>query len=285
MRLTSLLFSSFVIFSVPAYSASVWKVTHAGNTVYIGGTVHILSQEDYPLPKEYKAAYQKAQKLVFETDMAAIESLEFQQKTLLEMTYQDGRTFKDTLSEPVSSAVEKHLSARGVPVENLLPFKPSLLSITLSMLEFQVIGLNSQGVDKYFSTLAMGDNKAIGWLESPDQQLEFLAGLGRGQEDQLIAYTLAEIETLKASVDELRQQWRAGDMQGLAASNIDEMVAKFPAIYNDLLLARNTQWIPQIKAMLEDQTTEFVLVGVLHLAGPDSVLKMLEADGYSIERL
>ncbi|WP_100644618.1 TraB/GumN family protein [Alteromonas facilis] len=279
------LISLLLALSFNIQAASVWKVSHEGKSLYIGGTVHILSESDYPLPAEYKRAYDASEKLIFETDMAALQSMEFQQKTMAMMTYQDGRTFKDELSESVSQAVETHLTARGVPVQNLLTFKPSLLSITLSMIEFQVIGLTTQGVDKYYATLAMGDNKPTGWLETPDQQLNFLASLGKGQEDQLIQYTLEEIKTLKPSIDELLQQWRAGDMKALAASNVDEMKAQFPAVYHDLLVARNNNWLPQIEAMLSDDTTEFVLVGVLHLAGPDSVLHLLESKGYSVEKL
>ena len=39
------------LLSFPALSASVWKVSDGENTMYLGGTLHILSPQDYPLPE------------------------------------------------------------------------------------------------------------------------------------------------------------------------------------------------------------------------------------------
>ena len=261
-----ILATALLILSFQLQAASVWKISKADNITYIGGTIHVLSSSDYPLPPEYQRAYKASSTVVFETDMAALQSAEFQQKTMQMMTYQDGRTFKDELSPDVVNAVAAHLQTRGIPVENMLSFKPSLLSITLSMIEFQIAGLTSEGVDQFYANMAASDKKAVAWLESPDAQLEFLAGLGKGEENALIEYTLDEIDTLKESIDELRAQWRSGDMAAMKASQLDEMQRDFPDIYHDLLTKRNSNWLPQIKQMLENEEVELVLVGALHLA-------------------
>ena len=281
----ALSFLIVAVFSFSTSAASVWKVTGNGNTVYVAGTIHILSSDDYPLPSEYKEAYDASAKLYFETDIAALSSPAFQQKSLQMMTYQDGRTFKDELSSKTVNALQTHFTARGIPMENMLIFKPSMLSITLSMIEFQLIGLTSQGVDQYYSTLALGDGKPVGWLESPDAQLSFLANLGKGEEDDLIMYTLDEVDTIADSINELREQWRAGDMAAMKASQLDEMQRDFPQIYEDLLVKRNNNWMPQIREMFKTDEVEFVLVGALHLAGDHSVLKMLADEGYKVEKL
>ena len=270
---------------VSAQAASVWEVTKNGNKAYIGGTVHVLSSTDYPLPPEYKKAYDASAKVVFETDMAALQTAGFQQKTMNLLTYQDGRTFKDELSQDVVKALEAHLKSRAIPIENLLSFKPSMLSITLSMIELQIAGLTSQGVDQHYANIAASDNKAVAWLESPDAQLQFMAGLGKGEEDALIQYTLDEIDTLEVSINELRDQWRTGDMAAMKASQLDEMQRDFPQIYDDLLVVRNNNWLPQIKKMLVTPEVEFILVGALHLSGDHSVLKMLSDAGYKIKQL
>jgi uncharacterized protein YbaP (TraB family) len=74
-------------------------------------------------------------------------------------------------------------------------------------------------------------------------------------------------------------------MQGMANVGITPFKADYPVIYEDLLVTRNNNWLPQIVKMLNDAPTEFVLVGALHLAGPDSVLAKLKAKGYKIEKL
>ncbi|HCA75529.1 MAG TPA: TraB/GumN family protein, partial [Alteromonas sp.] len=72
------------------HAASVWQVSNAGNTVYIGGTLHILSPEDFPLPNAYGVAYNQADELVFETDIAGLNSPRFQQDSRARLTYGDG---------------------------------------------------------------------------------------------------------------------------------------------------------------------------------------------------
>ena len=43
--------------------------------------------------------------------------------------------------------------------------------------------------------------------------------------------------------------------------------------------------MPQIEDMLKTSEVEFIMVGAMHLAGEDSVLTQLKAQGYSIEKL
>jgi hypothetical protein len=55
-----------------------------------------------------------------------------------------------------------------------------------------------------------------------------------------------------------------------------------PDIYEALLVERNKAWLMKIEAMLQTPELEYVLVGALHLAGPDSLLSMLRQRGYSV---
>ena len=105
--------------SMQALAASVWRISKSDQQLFIGGTIHILSQKDYPLPDAYDKAYQQSQALVFETDMQAIMSPQFQQQSMLAMSFRDGRTIKDVLSEDTMKALSSHLSSRGIPLQNI----------------------------------------------------------------------------------------------------------------------------------------------------------------------
>lgn len=73
--------------SVPlAHAASVYKVSGNGNTLYLGGTLHLLSANDYPLPVAYQTAYALSDIVTFETDMLAINSPHFAQKMVSQMS-------------------------------------------------------------------------------------------------------------------------------------------------------------------------------------------------------
>ena len=74
-------------------------------------------------------------------------------------------------------------------------------------------------------------------------------------------------------------------MAKLAGLSIQDFKTDYPDVYESLLVVRNNNWMPQIERLFSTPETEFVLVGALHLAGPDSVLKKLKDKGYSVTKL
>ena len=58
--------------------SSVWAISSSGNTLYLGGTIHMLRPSDYPLPEEYEQAYQDSSGLFSRLDPERIQRwLEF----------------------------------------------------------------------------------------------------------------------------------------------------------------------------------------------------------------
>lgn len=85
-----------ILFSVSSFAeTSLWKITKNNHHLYLGGTVHILAESDYPLPSPYEKAYQLSHRIVFETDLQKLQSPEFQQAMLASLSYQNGKTLKD----------------------------------------------------------------------------------------------------------------------------------------------------------------------------------------------
>lgn len=280
-----LLLALLIVCTPLSYAASVWKVSKGEQQLFIGGTIHVLSKADYPLPDAYDKAYQKANTLVFETDLQEAMSPAFQQKSLMLMSYQDGTTVDKVLSADTLEKLNVHLKSRNIPFQNIQFFKPSLLSLVLSFTELQLKGLTQEGVDAHYFAKAGQDSKARHWLETPDQQLDFIKSMGVGREDELISYTLKDISNLPTLLNGLLTTWREGDMQGMADLTIAQMKQDYPDIYQNLIVKRNNNWMPKVLNMLATPEQEFILVGALHLAGPDSVLTKLKSQGYKIEEL
>lgn len=277
--------STSLLLSLCLQAASVWKVSNDQHSLYIGGTIHVLTPKDYPLAKEYDLAYQAADKVIFETDMEAVSSPEFGQKMMDQMMYSDGTTINKVLQPDTYKALAIHLSSRQIPMQAFASHKPSLLAISLTFIELQAMGYTSEGVDMFFANMAKDEGKEQGWLETPDEQLAFIAKLGGDDPNAMIEYTLKDIKKMPEMFAKLHSTWLAGDMQGMADVGITPFKADYPDIYQDLLVTRNNNWFPKIVSMLNDQPIEFILVGALHLAGPDSVLAQLKAKGYEIEKL
>lgn len=281
----SLTLSTSLVFTLSLQAASVWKVSNEQYSLYIGGTIHVLTPKDYPLAKEYDLAYQASDKVIFETDMQAVSSPEFAQKIMSKMTYSDGTTINQVLQPETYQALAVHLSSRKIPMQAFASYKPSLLAITLAVVELQAMGYTSEGVDAFFANMAKGQEKEQGWLETPDEQLAFLDNLGGDDPNSMIEYTLKDIKEMPEMLGKLHSTWLAGDMQGMAEVGITPFKADYPEIYQDLLVTRNNNWMPKIINMLNDSPTEFILVGALHLSGSDSVLTKLKSKGYKIEKL
>jgi hypothetical protein len=69
-------------------------------------------------------------------------------------------------------------------------------------------------------------------------------------------------------------------MKALAITPIEK---DFPKVYQQLIVQRNMDWIPEIEQMLKTKQVEFILVGAAHLVGEDGILAQLAARGYTIE--
>jgi len=265
--------------------APVWKVSKDGETVYVGGTIHVLTVEDYPLPDGFEKAYAAAETLVFETDMEALTSPAFQAELMQSVVYTDGRSLRDDISEETLAALEAYTQSVGVPVAQLLNFKAGMVSVTLTMIELQRLGLVGAGVDEFYTMKGKQDKKELTELETVSQQLSFIVNMGAGEEDQLIAYTLRDIKTLKSMFAEMKTAWRSGDNEALRKIALLPMKSDFPALYKLILKERNDDWMPKISAMFDSPEIEFILVGALHLVGEDGLLNQLQRDGYAIEQL
>jgi len=264
---------------------SVWVASSGGNTVYLGGTVHLLRPTDYPLPPEYEQAYQDSSEIYFETDINSMNDLTVQTQMLQQLMYTDTRTLQTVLNQEAYSALSSYLAEAGLPIMMMEKFKPGLVVSTIEVFEFQKMGFTPQGVDVYFNSRALGDGKALGELETVQQQISFLAEMGEGYESEFILMSLRDMAETESLMEAMIGAWRSGDSENLSELFVADMKAEAPELYNSLLVERNDNWLPQIEQMFRDRDTEFVLVGAAHLVGERGLLNMLRSRGYEIRQL
>lgn len=126
---------------------SVWKISSGDQQLYIGGTLHLLSSNDYPLPEEFDQAYQLAERIILETDFSQLSSPVLQQEMLRLMTYQEGKSLRDELSSGVYRALEKYCVDNELPIDTLNQFKPAMVALTLVSINLQRLAMADVGVD------------------------------------------------------------------------------------------------------------------------------------------
>ena len=264
--------------------SSVWKVSKGEQSLYIGGTCHVLRSTDYPLPAEFDQAYEAADTLVFEIDPAAAQDPAFAMQLLAKASYTDGRTLKSVLSPEAYAALAAQGKQSGLPIELLNTLKPGMVMMMLTMQELTNAGVTEEGVDMYYHARGVKDGKSVDSLETPEFQIDLLTSMGEGIEDELVLYGLEDLKHMQKLFDQLIGAWRSGDLAEIETLFISDMV-DYPELYSKLLVDRNRRWIPQIEAYLVTPEVEFVLVGAAHAASEDGILALLKNRGYSVEQV
>jgi len=267
--------------------ALVWKVSKGQDYFYLGGTIHVLTEKDHPLPVEYQQAYLDADTLIFEASLAEISSPQFQSTMLQAMTYQDGRSLKNELSPSVYQQLSQFLSSRGVQVNDFLRFKPWGIALTLTVMEYQRLGMTDTfGVDAYFNALAQRDNKKVMALETAQQQLAALMSMASVDANQMISNTLRDMQDASTLIVDLKNTWRHGDVKALGKSPLLlQMQQETPHVYEELLLKRNQHWMKSLPSLFDQAGIEFVLVGAMHLVGEQGLITLLQQQGFTLKQL
>jgi uncharacterized protein YbaP (TraB family) len=265
--------------------SSVWKITSGDNILFLGGTIHLLTKQDFPLPAEFELAYQRADLLVFEVEPDIVNSPVSQQKFAQYAYYSDGTQLSDVLDTSTYQMLNNFLTSRGLLMTSFESMKPGMLAAVLTVVELQRLGLAGKGVDEFFSDKSRRDNKSQLALETIDDQFRALATLGIGRESFTIRHALGEAEKIAGLMQDIKKAWRAGDNQALVNVSLTPWMNRFPALYESLLVQRNNRWLPQLEALLATPAKEYVLVGALHLVGKDGLLRLLRQKGYKVEQL
>jgi len=155
-----------------AAESSVWKAQKGKSVIYLGGTCHLLREADYPLPPEFDQAYQASTIVVFETDIGKIQEPSSQQKFLAKARYADGSTVDKHLSAKAYGELSAYCAASGIPLQEFVHLKPSMLMSILTVIELNRLGVSGKGVDQFFYGLANRDKKIVEGLETVDEQID-----------------------------------------------------------------------------------------------------------------
>ena len=282
----SFIFVSLFACNVMAAS-SVWKVSKGENYFYLGGTIHLLSADDHPLPAEFSTAYNDAGVIYFETDLVASQTPEFQSKLMAAMMFSDDRTLESSLKPEIYQMLDAFLISRQIPIANFAKFQPWGVSLIVAMLEYQRLGMMpNYGVDAYFNGLALTDSKKVVGLETPEQQLSFLASMAKSEPNAAIEYTIRDLEHLPEFIKLMKDSWRSGDFEAFSKNAfVIQMEEEFPEMYETLVTNRNNSWMKKLPLLTDDSNKEFVLVGAMHLIGKGGLLNQLKEQGFKVEQL
>ncbi|MBO8155400.1 MAG: TraB/GumN family protein [Bacillaceae bacterium] len=264
-----------------------WRVDHAGNTVYLLGSIHVGTDDFYPMDDQIEGAFEESSYLAVEADIVNVNPLEVQSLIQERGMYSDGSTIEDHLSPELFQKLEETLKEYGINVDMLQPFEPWYIVMLLESLQIMKQGYDEQlGVDYYF--LSKADGKEIIELEGIEYQINMFDSFSEDVQTKLLELNLNYEGDLEKEMEGLMKVWKSGDEEKLVELTLDDGDGSEEyQIYMDALLdERNIGMVEKIEKFLKskEQETYFVIVGAAHYVGEQGIIELLEEKGYEVKK-
>ena len=264
---------------------ALWEVSDPDTTIYLFGTIHLLPDHFQWETAKFDKALEGSQELIVETIvddknptklMSVVSSMGFA-KGLPPLV--------DRVSPDKRPALEAAMAKSGMPPLVFNQMKTWTAAFMLLGDQFRGMGLKGdQGVEAVLRGKFGSEGKPIGQLETNEEQLGFFNSLPEAAQRALLEGALDNSSSANDEFAGMLKSWAAGDVGGIART-FDRDLGSSPALEQALIHQRNSNWAKWIERRMAQPGAVMIAVGAGHLAGSDSVIAMLEKDGYRVRRV
>jgi uncharacterized protein len=262
---------------------ALWKVTGAHSTVYLLGSVHVLSPDLKWRDARIDKAIKDADGYFFEVaiDAKAISAYVADRGML-----PAGQSLRAMLPPESQKDLDDDIASLGVPEANIDTRRPWLATIVMTAIKLAHEGdTPAAGVDVTILADAEGRQKPIRYFETVDQQMALLAPSDPKVELEAFELFLKEFRTESEDIGPLVDAWAKGDQKQLMRLLFHEF-KKHPGMRKALFDDRNYAWARMLESVLDNESGTFlVTVGAGHLLSDNGVPAILRRAGYKVVRL
>lgn len=169
----------------------MWYTSYGDAEMYILGSIHVLTEDFYPLPDVIEDLSYRADLLVLEADIREETAIseEIVRLTFLHGFYRDGSRLEDYLSDDMHAALEINLIKNNFSMTQVALMKPWLLAFTLQILEMDASGYKAEYGMELFLTERHDGGELIE-LEGAEYQLKLMSGLTENEQMELLKSAL-----------------------------------------------------------------------------------------------
>ncbi|MGN6850577.1 MAG: TraB/GumN family protein [Sphingomicrobium sp.] len=262
---------------------ALWEVSDPDTTIYLFGTIHLLPSDLQWRTPKLDQAMANSQQLVVETIvddknptklMSALASLGLA-KGLPPLV--------ERVPAAKRPALEAAIKKSGVPEQAYNGMKTWMAAFLLLGGQFRALGL-SGGVEGVLRNSFTTQGKPVGELETNLEQLSFFDRLPESAQQNLLEGAIEDSKDTNKEYDGMLDAWSRGDVGGIART-FDHDLSDSPVLQQTLIRQRNANWSKWIEQRMAEPGTVLLAVGAGHLAGKNSVIEMLQKDGYKVRRL
>ena len=262
---------------------ALWVVKDKDTIVYLFGTIHVLKPGLTWFDEAVKTAFDRSGEVVLELVMpepAAMQALVTSKGVTTE-----GPTLTEQLPADKRAAYAKVVTDMGLPANAFDRMRPWFAATNLSLLPLQKMGYDpANGPEETITAAAKAANKPVSGLETAEQQIGYFAGLSQNAQVQFLTSTVDEVPTVGETMATMVADWAEGKPEALA-KQMNDSLKDSPEIARVLLTDRNARWAEWVKTRMARPGTVFMAVGAGHLAGPQSVLAVLQRSGVKVTRV
>lgn len=261
---------------------ALWVIRDADSTIYLFGTVHVLRPTTAWGSARVDRAFDSADQIWFEIsnpdDQAAMTPL------VMQHGFSPDRPLSSLLTAEETADLRAAAESINVPPDRLDTFRPWLAALTLSIAPVVKAGYDPRsGVEIVLKGRALAAGKPIHGFETIDKQVGIIAGLPEADQLAFLRSTLKTFDNAALELDRLVDAWALGDVAAIENYGVQDLREESEEIYQAMLVRRNTDWAGQIQTLLAGSGTAFIAVGAAHLAGDDSVQRILESRGVEVD--
>lgn len=263
----------------------MWEVDGASNHVRILGSVHFLRPGRDALPSAVMATYEDAEVLLMELDLDDLDAGANQALVQRLAIDPQGRSLEQLLGPRDYRLATERAGALGIDLSALQGLEPWLAAVTISQVQLQKLGLDAAaGVEQQLARMAARDHKEIRGLETIEEQLAAMDALSPAAQRAFLLQTLDDAAGMRDEIDQMIGAWKSGDMRAMETEFLDS-VREQPELYQRIVVNRNRDWSRKLAPLTRDRQDYLVVVGTLHLVGPDSLIRMLSQSGQAVHQL
>lgn len=279
-------FAGLIALAVAAPASAdppVWRIKKDGAEVTLFGSVHLLNPGQPWETPAVKRDMERANSVWFEIPLDPAARAAAGPLVASKSMLPAGQTLGSQLGAKGRERLARAAAAVGLSPETLQPLRPWFAETTLTILHLQRRGATQgDGVEEILSAQAPAGAQRRAF-ETMEQQINWLSGASDKEQIASLEETLRQLDEDPDAFDRLQKAWVAGDTKAIIREGVEPLRNITPGLYQALVVDRNRRWTEQIERLLKSKERAFIVVGVGHLVGPDSVPAMLRRRGVAVE--
>jgi uncharacterized protein len=273
--------------AMPFSDGVLWRVERTdGAASYVFGTLHSTDERITALPQPVSDAFAASQTLAIECILDNPAIFKISRAMLLP----GGERLDASMSAAQVTRLKDVSADYHMPFTMVTRFKPwgAMMLFSVPPSEHMRAAAGLKPLDERLRSEAEAAGKTVLGLETVDEQIDTLDGMGPADQMLMLDSTLQDVDRIESVFANLRDAYLARNLVAvygiLNAEKSDDATGAVSRFEQRLIIDRNRRMVNRMDKLLR-QGNAFVAVGALHLPGTHGILQLLSDEGYQVTRV